>query len=72
MKLGSSSTSGLRVRTQVARPSADGLVLCGGESNILVVVNDPTAIFELLQYVHRAIGRGIIDDDDFFIGVALR
>ena len=72
MKLGSSSTSGLRVRTQVPDASADGLVLRGGEPNVLVVVNDLASILELLQYVHRAVGGGIIDDDDFFIGVALR
>ena len=55
-----------------AGAGADGLILRGGESNVLVVIDDLAAILELLQYVHGAIGGGIIDDNDFLIGVALR
>src|SRR5580692_6617976 len=55
------------VRIESQHPSAgsepDSLVLRGGESNVLVVIDDLAAILELLQYVHSAIGGGIVDDN---------
>ncbi len=63
------------VRIQRQHPLAaahpDGLVLRRRKTDVLVVVNHPAAVHELLQDVHRAVGGGIIDDDDFLIGVTL-
>ncbi len=64
----------IRIQSQhpLAAAHADRLVLCRGKADILVVVNHPAAVHELLQDIRRAIGGGIIDDDDFLIGVTLR
>ena len=71
MKFGSSRTSGLSVRTHSPLDKADGLVLGGGESDILVVVVDPALILELLEDVDGTVGRRVVDDDDFQIRVLL-
>ena len=55
----------------VAAGEPDGLVLRRGEADVLVVVEDLAAIFELLQDVDGAVGGGVVDDDDFLIRVPL-
>ena len=70
-KVGSSSTSGLSVRTQSPAREGDGLVLSRGKPDVFLVVNDRAAFFETLQDVGGAVGGGIVDDDDFQPRVAL-
>ncbi len=49
----------------------DGLILSRGEADIIVVVVDLAAVFELFQNVDGAIGRGVIDDDYLFQRIPL-
>jgi len=57
------------IRIQCQHPltaaHSDGLILRRGKPYVLVVVDHPAAVHELLQDIRRAIGRGIVDDDDF-------
>src|SRR5690242_2817405 len=63
----------IRIQSQypIAVAGADGLVLRGGKSDVLVVVDNLTAVFELLQNVYGPVGRRVVDDDDFLVGIAL-
>ena len=49
----------------------DGLVLRGGESDVLLVVDHLAAIFEVFENVHRAVSRIVVDDDNFFVEIPL-
>ena len=63
------------VRVQCQNPVAvgqgDGLVLCGREPDVLVVVINAALVRERLQDVYRAVGRSVIDDHHFHIRILL-
>ncbi len=50
----------VRIQRQhpVAAGEADGLVLRGGETDVLLVVNDLASVFELFQDIDCAVSRG--------------
>ena len=66
MKFGSSRTSGFSVRTQSPFDSAMAWFCAAAKPIFSVVVDDPAAILELLEDVDRAVGGGVVDDDDLF------
>jgi len=49
----------------VAVSQPHGLVLRGGEPGVFLVVDDLAAVFELFQDVDGAVGRGVVNDDNF-------
>ena len=55
----------------VAAGERDGLVLRGGEADVFLVVDDLAAVLELFQDIDGAVGRVVIDDDDFLVAVSL-
>ena len=71
MKFGSSRTSGFKRQHPLPAGERDGLILRRRETDVLIVVDDPAAILELLQDVHRSVGRRVVDDDDFQVRILL-
>ncbi len=63
------------IRIQRQHPSpvrkSDGLVLRRRESNIFLVVVNAASIRELLQNIHGAVGRGVVDHYDFKLRICL-
>ncbi len=55
---------GIQGEHPIAVREPDGLVLRRREADILLVVVDLAAVFELFQNVDGAVGGGIVDDDD--------
>ena len=60
-----------QLRHQPSARRADGLILSGRKTGVLLVVNDSNPVFKRLQNVYGSVGRVIVDYDDLYIGVAL-
>ena len=70
-EVGEQQDVGIQGHHPVSVGEPDGLVLGGGEADIVVVVIDAAAVLELFQNVDGAVGGGIVHHDDLFVGVAL-
>ncbi len=55
----------------LGRGHRNGLILRRRKADVFLVVVDPARALELLQDVHRAVGRRIVDNDDFQIRILL-
>src|ERR1700722_7948031 len=62
---------GVECQHPLAAGEADGLVLCGGETDVFVVVMNLAALAELLEQIDSTVGRSIINDNDLEIRVLL-
>ncbi len=63
----------IRVEGQDPVPArqGDGLILGGGEADVLIVVNDGAAVLVMFQNVHGSVRGGVVDDDDLEAGMLL-
>ena len=66
-EIGKQQHIGIEGKHPIAVGELDGLILRGGEPDVLLVVVDLAAILELFEDVDGAIGGGIVDNDDFFV-----
>ena len=71
-EIGQQQHVGIQRQHPIAARKLDGLVLRGREPDVLFVVIDLAAVFELFEDIDRAIGGSVIDDDDFLERVLLR
>ena len=71
-KSGLSITSGLRHSTHSPRDSRIAWFCAVGEANVLLVVDHPPRRLDLAQELTGAVGRSVVDEDDFEVAIVLR